>query len=65
MANAESPIDLTHHLKGIDLPASKKGLVEHARATKSPAMVIERLQAMPERQYATMADLMKGFKASE
>ena len=60
-----SPIDIAHHLKGIDLPASKDDLVGHARGTGAPEAMLERIEAMPDQQYETMADVMKGFRRSE
>ena len=60
-----SPIDVSRYLKGIDLPAGKDDLVEHARENEAPDDLIERIEAMPDEQYETMADVMKGFKASE
>jgi hypothetical protein len=61
----QSPIDVTHHLKGIGFPAEKRDLVEHARKNGAPPGVAEAIEAMPEQTYETMADVMKGFKQAE
>lgn len=56
-----SPANVTHHLKGIDFPADKNDLVEHARGNGADGEVIDVLKKMPDGQYATMADVMKGL----
>jgi hypothetical protein len=56
----QSPINIARHLSGIDFPASKKNLIEHANSNKAGDDVIERLQQMPDRKYESMADVMKG-----
>ena len=61
----ESPINVTHHLKGISFPASKDDLVEHAKKNGAPSQVMEAIEAMPDDEYGTMADVMKGFKQAE
>lgn len=52
----QSPVNITRHLKGIDFPAHKKDLIDHATGNKA---VLDILQQMPEREYASMADVMK------
>ena len=61
----ESPINVTHHLKGISFPAEKQDLVEHAKGNGAPSEVVQAIEAMPEQSYETMADVMKGFKQAE
>ncbi|MBD0275636.1 MAG: DUF2795 domain-containing protein [Acetobacteraceae bacterium] len=61
----QSPIDVTHHLKGIHFPAGKRDLVEHAKKNGAPPEIIEAIEAMPEETYKTVADVMKGFKQAE
>jgi Protein of unknown function (DUF2795) len=56
----QSPVNVTHHLKGIDFPANKKALIDHATRNKADKDVMDILQRMPEREYASMADVMKG-----
>lgn len=55
-----SPSNIAKYLKGIDFPAGKDDLVEHAREQDADEEVIEILSQMPERDYKTMADVMKG-----
>ena len=61
----QSPIDVTHHLKGIHFPAEKGELVEHARKNGAPSETVEAIEAMPDGTYKTVADVMKGFKQAE
>jgi hypothetical protein len=55
-----SPANIAHSLKGIDFPAKKQDLVEHARKNNAEDAVMEILRQMPEQEYHTMADVMKG-----
>ena len=55
-----SPISVSKHLGGIDFPAGKNELVEHARTKNADDQIIEILQHMPEKRYENMADVMKG-----
>lgn len=56
----QSPANIAHSLKGIDFPAKKQDLVEHARKNKAEDAVLQVLKQMPEQEYHTMADVMKG-----
>lgn len=55
---------MTHALKGIHFPASRADLVKHARHNKADATVLESIEAMPDQQYGTIAEVMKGFGKS-
>lgn len=57
----QSPANVTKHLKGIDFPASKQDLLKHAQQLKAEQVVIDEIQQMAERQYNSMADVMKAF----
>lgn len=61
----QSPIDVTHHLKGIHFPAEKQGLLEQAKKNGAPSEIMEAIEAMPEETYKTVTDVMKGFKQAE
>ena len=63
--NGQSPIDVTHHLKGIHFPAEKQDLVEQAKKNGAPSEIMEAIEAMPEETYKTVADVMKGLKQAE
>lgn len=57
----QSPINVTHHLKGIDFPAGKQDLVQRAKDNGAPPEVMDKIEAMPDQSYGSMADVMKGF----
>ncbi len=61
----DSPVNVTHYLKGIDLPVKKQELVDHAKKNGAPSEVMKMIEAMPDSSYATMADVMKGYKQAE
>lgn len=56
----QSPANVAHFLKGIDFPAKKADLVKHAQGQNADKEVLEVLKQIPEREYNTMADVMKG-----
>lgn len=56
-----SPANVTHHLKGIHFPAKKRDLVQTARKNGAPREVMEEIEAMPEQDYASVAEIMKAF----
>jgi hypothetical protein len=57
----ESPANVTTYLKGIDYPAKKDQLVQHAQQTGADSEVVEVLKNMPDGEYGNMADVMKGY----
>lgn len=52
---------ITKHLSGMDFPADKEGLVEHARGQGAGEDVIQAIRDMPQDSYGSMADVMKAF----
>lgn len=60
----ESPSNLALHLKGIDFPCRKKDMVTHVKRTNPDKKVMDALDALPEREYKTMAEVMEGFGES-
>ncbi|MDH6061621.1 DUF2795 domain-containing protein [Chrysosporum bergii ANA360D] len=58
---AVSAIDISKSLSGIDFPANKQNLVNHARGKNASQEVIDILQQMPEREYGNMADVEHAF----
>ncbi|WP_181297306.1 DUF2795 domain-containing protein [Pseudomonas sp. Q2-TVG4-2] len=60
----ESPANVTTYLKGIDYPAKKDQLVQHAQQNGADSEVIEVLNNMPDQEYGNMADVMKGYGES-
>jgi len=57
----QSPANVTKHLKGIDFPESKQDLLKHAQQLKAEKVVIDEIQRMDDREYDSMADVMKAF----
>ncbi|MBE9049014.1 DUF2795 domain-containing protein [Nostocales cyanobacterium LEGE 11386] len=58
---AVSAIDISRTLSGIDFPANKQDLVNHARDKNANEEIINVLQQMPEREYNNMADVEHAF----
>lgn len=57
-----SPANVTKHLKGIDFPADKKDLLKQAKQLHAEKVVIDEIQRMDDREYNSMADVMKSFQ---
>lgn len=61
MAKA-NPVELQKHLKGVDYPASKEELIEHAREQGADKQLISLLEQLPEdEEYENPADLNKAI----
>lgn len=58
MASA-NPIELQKYLKGMDYPADKQGLLEHAKGQGAPDDVMSTLEALPEGPYDAPTDVTK------
>jgi hypothetical protein len=46
-----TPPEVQRHLSGVDFPATRDQLIEHARGQDAPQEVIEALQRIPDREY--------------
>lgn len=53
-------MNITHHLRGIDFPAKRDYLEKHAREDGAGEDVLEGIRNMPDQDYGSMADVMKG-----
>ena len=51
---------ITHFLGGMQFPASRDQLIHQAQQNDAGAKVLELLERMPNRDYGSMADVMKG-----
>ncbi len=53
------PANIMQHLKGIEFPAGKRDLVEHAREEEGPDTeeVVKTLEKLPDREYNSPADV--------
>jgi hypothetical protein len=63
--NKTNPIEIQKHLKGMDYPADKQDLVEHAREQGAPEDILSTLEALPEQQYETPTDVTKAVGEME
>jgi len=61
MANQPSPIELQKHLGGVDYPATKDALVEHATSKGAPKEILDRLQKIPDREYEGPSGVVHEF----
>jgi len=52
---------LTTDLKGINFPARRNDLIQHAKKNNAPQDTIEAIESMPDREYMNMADVMQGY----
>jgi hypothetical protein len=55
-----SPANIANFLEGIDFPATKEDLVNHAEDNNAPMEVIHVLEDLPDQTYNNMADVMSG-----
>ncbi len=57
-----NPVEIQKHLKGVDYPASKEELIEHAREQGADKQLISLLEQLPEdEEYENPADLNKAL----
>lgn len=56
-----SPSNVVKYLKGIDFPADVNGLIKQAQKNHADKEVIDELKNMPDEEYGSMADVMKGY----
>jgi hypothetical protein len=54
-----NPIQLQKHLKGVDYPASKQDLIEHAKQQGADEAALSVLGQIPDEQYDTPTDVSK------
>ena len=51
MTQAPQPIEVQKYLSGMDYPAKKGEIVEHAKGQGAPQEVIHSLEELPEQEY--------------
>ncbi len=56
-----SPIEVQKALKGMDYPAKKQGLIEHAKKHNASSEVMQVLESLPDKEYTNAADVSKEF----
>ncbi|RFA25189.1 hypothetical protein CAI21_19660 [Alkalilimnicola ehrlichii] len=57
----DSPIRVARYLRGLDFPADKDQLLEHATVHQADDEVIETLARLPDVTYHSMDEVMKGY----
>lgn len=60
-AGGKSVANITRHLKGIAFPAKKQDIVTHAEQNGADQAVLDAIGKLPDQEYGSMADLMKGY----
>lgn len=56
-----TPVEIQQYLSGIEYPATKEDLIEHAQSTEATENVLALLATLPEREYASPADVSKAI----
>jgi hypothetical protein len=64
MAKA-NPIEIQKHLKGIDYPASKEDIIQHAEENGINDDLRSLLEELPEDEYETPTDVSKAISQIE
>src|ERR1700687_124540 len=60
-----SPSNVAAHLRGIQFPATKRDLLRQARENDPDQAVLEVIQAMPDEEFRTMADVMRAYSEAD
>lgn len=60
MAKA-NPIQIQKHLKGVDYPASKQDLIEHAQQQGADENIRSVLEQLPDEEFETPAEVSKAI----
>ncbi|MBW4644328.1 MAG: DUF2795 domain-containing protein [Goleter apudmare HA4340-LM2] len=61
MAKA-NPVEIQKHLKGVDYPAGKQELIQHARQQKADQDVLSILEQLPDNvEFSNPTDLNKAI----
>lgn len=60
MARA-NPIQVQEYLSGMDYPADKEEIIDHARDRGADEGVMQTLQQLPEQDYRTAADVSRAI----
>jgi hypothetical protein len=60
-----NPIQLQKHLKGVDYPANKEELIEHAKQNGADENAIAVLEELPDQEYETPTDVSAAVGEAE
>jgi hypothetical protein len=64
MAKA-NPIQMQKHLKGMNYPASKQALIDHAKQQGADNNAMSIFEQLPEQEYETPAEVSKQISKLE
>ena len=56
-----NPVQIQKDLKGVDYPASKQELIQHAQQHGADENVRSTLEQLPDRQYGTPTEVSKAI----
>jgi Protein of unknown function (DUF2795) len=56
-----NPIQLQKHLKGVDYPATKEDLINHARQQGADQDLLSDLEQIPDQEYETPTEVNKAI----
>jgi hypothetical protein len=56
-----NPIQIQKFLKGMDYPAGKKQIIEHAKSNGADENVNSTLEQLPDEEFETPADVSKAI----
>ncbi len=62
--SAPNPIQMQKYLGGLDYPAARDDIVDHARQNGADDEVLQHLQAIPDRQYDGPNAVSKEFSGT-
>ncbi|HEY9654957.1 MAG TPA: DUF2795 domain-containing protein [Crinalium sp.] len=60
-----NPIQLQKHLKGMDYPASKQDLLDHAKKEGADKNILSTLEQLSDEEFETPADVSKAVSTIE
>jgi len=64
-STGQSPSNITKYLQGMDFPAEKDDLIQHAKQQGANQDVIRVLNNIDDREYENTADVMKAYSQAE
>lgn len=53
--------ELTRYLQGVDFPADRDAVIRHARRQDVDEELLQQLVRIPNRDYGSLADVIKGL----
>ena len=61
MIMATNPIEVQKYLAGVEYPADRQTLIDHAQQEGAPQEVIDMLTMLPEEEFESAADVSAGL----